>query len=116
MLYALRARSRHCGNFGGGALVRFMASNRHLLVRVANADIAASARQFHWDSRVPVPFLCECDGDDCQTHVRLTLDQYDTLEHDHLYVTAPGHVIAAGLLVAVPGSFALYANVRLAVA
>lgn len=68
-----------------------MASNRHLFVRVANADIAAHARQSRWEELMPVPFLCECDGDDCQSHVRMTLAEYDALRESGAWVTAPGH-------------------------
>jgi hypothetical protein len=88
-----------------------MASNRHLLVRAANADIAGSARQFHWGSGTPVPFLCECDAEDCQAHVRMTLDEYEALADRRLYVTAPGHVIASGSPISSPSDFALDASV-----
>ena len=86
-----------------------MASNRYLWIRVANADIAASARSHHWDRLMPVPFLCECDGDDCQGHVRLTLGEYAWLEARCLYVTSPGHVIADGSPVGEVGTHAVYA-------
>lgn len=88
-----------------------MASIRHLLVRAANADIAESARQFHWDVRTPVPFLCECDADGCQAHVRLTLDQYEELAATPVYVTAAGHAVSDAMPVGDAQGFALYASV-----
>lgn len=68
-----------------------MISMRHMRIRVANADIAGSARLHAWDERTPVPFLCECDNEECQDHVRLTLEQYEALQGQRRFLTAPGH-------------------------
>jgi hypothetical protein len=72
-------------------------SKRHMRIRVANADIAGSARLHAWDGRTPVPFLCECDNEECQEHVRLTLAEYDGLGAAHLFLIAPGHGISMGI-------------------
>jgi hypothetical protein len=85
-----------------------MASNRYLRIRVANADIAGSARLFHWDGHTPVPFLCECDDEECQRHVRLTLGEYDAILDAFVYVTAPGHVIRAGARIRETGRHGLH--------
>ncbi len=73
-----------------------MATLRHMRIRVANADIAGSARSHSWDGRTPVPFLCECDDDQCQAHVRVTLEMYEALCADYRFLLAPGHALDGG--------------------
>ena len=69
-----------------------MASNRHVYIRAANAEIAGTARQSLWDRSTPVPFLCECDNVYCQAHVRMTLPDFEAKALED-YVVAPGHAI-----------------------
>jgi hypothetical protein len=67
-------------------------------IRLRNDRLAESARSHHFDDDVSVPFLCECDRNDCIEFVQLRLTHYGEITEQD-YVTVPGHRIAAAKVV-----------------
>lgn len=62
-------------------------ANRSQRARASNERIARSAFRLHFVSRVP--FLCECDDQDCTELVMLALDDYEQARPRA--ITAPAH-------------------------
>lgn len=65
---------------------------RHITTRVQNARIAVSAELHHFGSS-PVPFLCECDDENCNEVLGLTLVEYHWHREEGGYLLSPGHTI-----------------------
>jgi hypothetical protein len=69
-------------------------SRRREQIRLQNMRIAVAARRHHFDNRVGVPFLCECDDDCCREFVVATLPDFERMRRDRLVLAAAEH--AAG--------------------
>ena len=57
--------------------------------RAANERIADRAQTLHFVA--PVPFICECDDEDCQALLLIGLDAYRELRSGGGLPTSPGH-------------------------
>jgi hypothetical protein len=59
--------------------------------RAANEEIVKSAQTLGVGA-VPIPFICECEVEQCRQVVRLTAAQYEQVRRDgrHFFVS-PGH-------------------------
>jgi hypothetical protein len=66
---------------------------RHERVRLQNLRIAVGARRHHFDERVGIPFLCECDDEDCREFVIVRLPEFDKHTKNHLLLVAASHTI-----------------------
>jgi hypothetical protein len=79
---------------------------RHERIRARNDRVAVTARS---TSRLGghVPFLCECDDEDCDRHVDATLAQY-LHWGPAMRMTADDHTIADGTFAGAFGSCSLY--------
>ncbi len=62
-------------------------SSRSERVRASNEKLARAAARLRFVSRVP--FLCECDSDDCRELVLLSLEDFGRARSGT--ITAPGH-------------------------
>jgi hypothetical protein len=74
-----------------------MALRRHQRIHLQNVRIAVCARRHHFDARIGVPFLCECDDEDCHEFVVVRLRDFDKIGRQHLTLVAAGHSIAGAL-------------------
>jgi hypothetical protein len=84
------------------------ASPRHARVRVQNVRISVGARRHHFDERVSVPFLCECDNEFCHEFVLISLPVFDGFIRQDLVLAALGHPVELGTLDAGTDVYALY--------
>ena len=67
-------------------------SRRREQIRLQNMRIAVAARRHHFDNRVGVPFLCECDDVGCRQIISLTREEYEDVRRDGaVFVVVPGH-------------------------
>jgi hypothetical protein len=86
----------------GGLLIvphrRTGRESRHVSVRVYNDRLAGSARRHHFDDDIAVPFLCECDDEECQEYAPLTLQQFSQW-HETLILTAREHTVSGAIAV-----------------
>ena len=64
---------------------------RGIEMRARNERIAAAARRHHFDQVAPVPFLCECNDDECEALVRITLAEYESSRLSADFLVVPGH-------------------------
>ncbi|HEV2591020.1 MAG TPA: hypothetical protein VGU02_03915 [Gaiellaceae bacterium] len=69
---------------------------RHQRIHLQNVRIAVGARRHHFDERIGVPFLCECDDDDCHEFVIVRLPEFDTASKNHYVMVAIAHPVAGG--------------------
>jgi hypothetical protein len=61
------------------------------IFREANEQIQSKARAYGLQDQ-PIPFLCECDAEQCTTIVRLTLSEYDRVRAKPVrFLLAHGH-------------------------
>ena len=74
-----------------------MALRRHERIHLQNIRISVSARRHHFDERIGVPFLCECDDEQCHEFVIVRLAEFDKVAKNRLIVVAPSHLIAGGM-------------------
>lgn len=74
-----------------------MPSSRHERIHLQNIRISVGARRHHFDERVGVPFLCECDDEDCHEFVIVRLPVFDMVARNGLIVVSTGHIIAGGM-------------------
>lgn len=80
---------------------------RRLRIRGHNELLALAARSHRFEDDVPVPFLCECDEDECQECVPLTLPEF--LEwRETLTFTASGHAVAGAIAVSHTDAYTLH--------
>lgn len=85
-----------------------MASARHERIHLQNVRISVGARRHHFDSRIGIPFLCECDDEDCHEFVIVPLGEFERASKDHLVHVAIGHAVAGGVYHSNGGGFDLY--------
>lgn len=85
-----------------------MALRRHQRIHLQNLRISVGARRHHFDERIGVPFLCECDGEDCHEFVIVPLAEFDRASRQHLVLVALGHPVDGGEYVGVGNGYELY--------
>lgn len=85
-----------------------MAPRRHERVRLQNVRISVGARRHHFDARIGIPFLCECDDEDCHEFVIVRLPEFERHTRDHLILIASGHALARSARVGRGEGFELY--------
>lgn len=74
-----------------------MALRRSERIHLQNVRIAVGARRHHFDDRVGVPFLCECDDEDCHEFVIVQLREFEKISGQHVALVTVGHVLADAL-------------------
>lgn len=62
-------------------------------IHLQNIRIAASARRHHFDDRIGIPFLCECDDDLCREFVVVPLAAFERTLRDRLTIVSTGHKV-----------------------
>jgi hypothetical protein len=55
-----------------------------------------------------VPFLCECDDEDCHEFVIVTLGDFEKASKQHYVLVAIGHPVEGGEYVGVGKGYELY--------
>lgn len=85
-----------------------MALRRHERVRLQNVRISVGARRHHFDERIGIPFLCECDDEDCHEFVIVRLPEFDKHAKNKLVLVATGHALASGVHVGHGDGYELY--------
>jgi hypothetical protein len=85
-----------------------MASGRHERIHLQNVRISVGARRHHFDSRIGIPFLCECDDEDCHEFVIVPLGDFERASKKHLVLVTIGHTVAGGTHVGDGGGYDLY--------
>jgi len=55
------------------------------------------ARRHHFDERIGIPFLCECDDEECREFVIVRLPAFDKHTKDHLVLVAFEHTVVGGV-------------------
>jgi hypothetical protein len=81
---------------------------RHERIHFQNVRIAAAARRHHFDDRIGIPFLCECDDEDCHEFVVLPLRDYEGTLTARLVVVAEGHPVTGATLGEPRDGYVLY--------
>jgi hypothetical protein len=85
-----------------------MPLERHERIRLQNVRISVGARRHHFDARIGIPFLCECDDEDCHEFVIVRLPVFERLSKSRLVIVAPGHVVAHGVHAGSEDGYELY--------
>lgn len=85
-----------------------MVLSRHERVRLQNARIAVGARRHHFDERIGVPFLCECDDEECREFVIVRLPEFNLHSKNLLVLVATQHHVTHGVHVAHADGYELY--------
>lgn len=74
-----------------------MELRRHARIHLQNVRISVGARRHHFDERIGIPFLCECDDEQCHEFVIVRLGEFDKLSRRDYVLVTPGHVVEGGL-------------------
>jgi hypothetical protein len=74
-----------------------MALRRHERIHLQNVRIAVGARRHHFDERIGIPFLCECDDENCHEFVVLPLGAFDKHSNNDVVLVAAGHTLEHGI-------------------
>lgn len=69
---------------------------RHRRIHLQNLRISVGARRHHFDERIGIPFLCECDNEHCREFVVVTLPAFDRVLKEQLVLLASGHAVEGG--------------------
>ena len=85
-----------------------MALSRHERIHLQNVRISVGARRHHFDERIGVPFLCECDDENCHEFVIVRLPEFDRVSRSRFVLVATGHTIAHGILAGGGDGYELY--------
>lgn len=85
-----------------------MALRRHERLHLQNVRISVGARRHHFDARVGIPFLCECDDEQCHEFVVLPLGEFDKHAKSRLVLVATGHTVDHGVQVGHGSGYELY--------
>lgn len=81
---------------------------RHQRIHLQNVRISVGARRHHFDDRIGVPFLCECDNEDCHEFVIVPLSAFDKVSKQRFVLVAPGHPVDGGEYVGNGNGYELY--------
>ena len=73
-----------------------MAMRRYERIHLQNVRIAIGARRHHFDERIGVPFLCECDDEECHEFVIVRLPEFDRVAKNSFVVVATDHTVEGG--------------------
>lgn len=68
-----------------------MPLRRHQRIHLQNLRISVGARRHHFDERIGVPFLCECDDEHCHEFVIVPLACFDKASKQELVLVALRH-------------------------
>ena len=68
-----------------------MPLRRHQRIHLQNVRISVGARRHHFDERIGIPFLCECDDEHCHEFVIVPLARFDTASMQELVLVALRH-------------------------
>jgi hypothetical protein len=82
-------------------------SKRHERIHLQNIRISAGARRHHFDEKIGIPFLCECDEEQCHEFVVVPLRRFEGALRDRLTVIAAGHAVAGSVQVSSGDGFQL---------
>ena len=85
-----------------------MALQRHQRIHLQNVRISVGARRHHFDERIGVPFLCECDDEQCHEFVIVPLGEFAKASKQQLVLVAIGHPVDGGAYVGVGNGYELY--------
>ena len=85
-----------------------MALRRHERIHLQNVRISVGARRHHFDERIGVPFLCECDDENCHEFVIVRLPEFDRVSKSRFVLVAAGHTVARGALAGGGDDYELY--------
>ena len=81
---------------------------RHERIHLQNVRISVGARRHHFDERIGLPFLCECDDEECREFVIVQIHAFDRASKDKLILVAPLHKVAGGIHMGNGDGYELY--------
>lgn len=81
---------------------------RHERLHLQNVRISVGARRHHFDEHVGIPFLCECDDEECHEFVVLPLGEFTRHAKSRLVLVATGHAVDHGVQVGRGDGYELY--------
>jgi hypothetical protein len=85
-----------------------MALRRHERIHLQNVRISVGARRHHFDERIGIPFLCECDDENCHEFVVLPLGDFGKHSKSHFVLVATGHTVEHGIHMGEGDGYELY--------
>lgn len=85
-----------------------MSLRRHQRIHLQNVRISIGARRHHFDERVGIPFLCECDDEHCHEFVIVPLAEFNKALKQHLVLVAIGHPVEDATHEGVGNGYELY--------